>query len=789
MNEKTLRVLEYHKIKDKLILETVSEMAKEHIKDLMPLSDLQEIKSLLAETSEAVSLLIKKGNIPLNQIYNTKNAIIMSKKGGTLTPTQLLEILYNMKTTKNVKNFFKDDITSEGVLASLTSSLITHRNIEDEIDRCILSESEISDNASVELKNIRRNIVKQNEALRSKLNSIISSSSNKAMLQDAIITLRQGRYVIPVKQEYRSRFQGIVHDQSSTGATLFIEPVSIVNMNNELRELQIKEEAEIEKILAELSLLVAEKASELLSNLEILIKLDYIFAKGKLSVKMKGIEPKLNDDGNMRIRKGRHPLLDVSKVVPIDIHIGKDFNTLVITGPNTGGKTVTLKTVGLFILMTQSGLHIPAEFGTEISIFKKIFADIGDEQSIEQSLSTFSSHMKNIVEILENADYNSAVFLDELGAGTDPTEGAALAISILEYLNNIGAKTIATTHYTELKKYALVNEGVENASVEFDIETLSPTYRLIIGTPGRSNAFEISKKLGLNDEIIQEARKLLGNEDIAFEDIISTIEKDKRDAENERDEAVRLKIEIKKLKDELDRKSLKLEEQREKILQDAKNEARKILKETKAYADNIINELHKLETITDDKERNRSIEGLRKNIKNKFSEVSQSSEENENLTEAPKNLKIGDSVKIITLNQSANVLTLPDKNGELTVQAGLMKINVNIKNLRKINENNKSVKGSRSSVANIYRSKTALISPQIDVRGQLLDDAIMDVDKYLDDAYIAGLHQVTIIHGKGEGILREGLHSMLKSHKHVESYRIGNYNEGGDGATIVNIRG
>ncbi|NLK71624.1 MAG: endonuclease MutS2 [Clostridiales bacterium] len=789
MNEKTLRVLEYHKIKDKLILETVSEMAKEHIKDLMPLSDLQEIKSLLAETSEAVSLLIKKGNIPLNQIYNTKNAIIMSEKGGTLTPTQLLEILYNMKTTKNVKNFFKDDITSEGVLASLTSSLITHRNIEDEIGRCILSESEISDNASVELKNIRRNIVKQNEALRSKLNSIISSSSNKAMLQDAIITLRQGRYVIPVKQEYRSRFQGIVHDQSSTGATLFIEPVSIVNMNNELRELQIKEEAEIEKILAELSLLVAEKASELLSNLEILIKLDYIFAKGKLSVKMKGIEPKLNDDGNMRIRKGRHPLLDVSKVVPIDIHIGKDFNTLVITGPNTGGKTVTLKTVGLFILMTQSGLHIPAEFGTEISIFKKIFADIGDEQSIEQSLSTFSSHMKNIVEILENADYNSAVFLDELGAGTDPTEGAALAISILEYLNNIGAKTIATTHYTELKKYALVNEGVENASVEFDIETLSPTYRLIIGTPGRSNAFEISKKLGLNDEIIQEARKLLGNEDIAFEDIISTIEKDKRDAENERDEAVRLKIEIKKLKDELDRKSLKLEEQREKILQDAKNEARKILKETKAYADNIINELHKLETITDDKERNRSIEGLRKNIKNKFSEVSQSSEENENLTEAPKNLKIGDSVKIITLNQSANVLTLPDKNGELTVQAGLMKINVNIKNLRKINENNKSVKGSRSSVANIYRSKTALISPQIDVRGQLLDDAIMDVDKYLDDAYIAGLHQVTIIHGKGEGILREGLHSMLKSHKHVESYRIGNYNEGGDGATIVNIRG
>ncbi|MCG8484637.1 MAG: Smr/MutS family protein, partial [Clostridia bacterium] len=520
---------------------------------------------------------------------------------------------------------------------------------------------------------------------------------------------------------------------------------------------------------------------------DILIKLDYIFAKGKLSVKMNGIEPKINEKGYVRIKKGRHPLLDPKTVVPIDIHLGNGFDTLMITGPNTGGKTVTLKTVGLFILMTQSGLHLPAEYGTEMSIFEKVFADIGDEQSIEQSLSTFSSHMTNIVEIIENVNHKSAVFVDELGAGTDPTEGAALAIAILDYLYNKGAKTIATTHYTELKKYAVATDGVENASVEFDVETLSPTYKLSIGTPGKSNAFEISQKLGLNDFIIQDARKLLGNEDIAFEDIITSIEKDRKEAEEERDEAVRLKIEIKHLKNELDEKKLKLSQQREKIIKEAKEEARKILKDTKAYADETHKKLTQLERVKDHKTRNKDYENLRKDVRGRLSNVSENLNDVPiDTSKAPKNLKIGDSVKILTLDQKGNVTTLPDKNGDLTVQVGVMKINVNIKQLRKIKESSES--DNLSSVGNIYRNKSAYVTPQVDVRGQLLEEAIMNVDKYLDDAYIAGLKQATIVHGKGEGILRDGIQKILKTHKHVDSYRRGSYNEGGDGATIVLLK-
>ena len=790
MNEKVLRILEYHKVIEMLMEEAVSEMAKKTFEELKPVSDINYLRTSLAETSEAVAIIVKRGSVPLNQIYQTKHSVLRAQKGGTLSPIQLLEILYNLRLAKRIKNFIKEEEEDQrGIVFDLASSLVTHRNLEDDIDRCIVSEEEISDNASGTLKSIRKNITKQNETLKNRLNNIVTSSSYRVMLQDAIVTVRQGRYVIPVKQEYRNRFQGIVHDQSSTGATLFIEPASIVNMNNELKELYLKEEAEIQRILSELSGLVAEKASELISNLEILIKLDCIFAKGKLSVGMKGIEPKLNNKGYIRIRKGRHPLIDLAEVVPIDIHIGGDFDTLVITGPNTGGKTVTLKTTGLFLLMTQSGLHIPAEYGTEISIFEKIFADIGDEQSIEQSLSTFSSHMTNIVDILEKADGRSAVFLDELGAGTDPTEGAALAIAILDYLYNKGVKTIATTHYTELKKYALVKEGVENASVEFDVETLSPTYRLSIGTPGRSNAFDISAKLGMKDFIINEAKKLLGNDDIAFEEIISTIEKDKREAESERDEAIKLKIEINRLKQELEMKKIHLEEQREKVLKEAKEQSRKILKETKAYVDHAIKELHKMENQSNIKMRNKGIEELRKGVNDKLSAVSnQLPEGNIEITEIPKNIKKGDTVKILSLNQKGNVLTLPDKNGELMIQAGLMKISVNIKNLRKINDGESSEQLSKSSLGTIFSSKTANIETQLDVRGQLLDDAVINVDKYLDDAYIAGLKQVTIIHGKGEGVLREGIQNELKTHKHVSQFRKGNYDEGGDGVTLVEIQ-
>ncbi|MFA5527126.1 MAG: endonuclease MutS2 [Peptostreptococcales bacterium] len=790
MNSKTLKALEYHKIKEMLIEEAVSQMGKEQLSKMMPDIHINRVREKLSETSEASSLLSAKGRAPLNQLYDNRASIYRAEKGGSLIPKQLLEILYNLRTTKEVKNYIKEDEALDtGIIRGLMSALITNRNLEDEIDRCIVSENEIADAASTDLKNIRRKISSQNEAIKSKLNSIVTSSANKEMLQDALVTVRKDRYVIPVKQEYRSKFGGIIHDQSSTGATLFIEPMSIVNMNNELKELYLKEEKEIERILVALSNMIAENSEALLANQEILVKLDCIFAKGKLSNKMKGIEPKLNERGYIRINQGRHPLLDKKVVVPTNIKLGDDFDTLVITGPNTGGKTVTLKTVGLFILMTQSGLHIPAEYGTEMGIFKKVFADIGDEQSIEQSLSTFSAHMTNIVDIMKDADDQSAVFLDELGAGTDPTEGAALAMALLEYLYQKGVKTIATTHYTELKKYALVTEGVENASMEFDVKTLSPTFKLLIGVPGKSNAFEISQKLGLDSHIIDEARKLVENEHIAFEDVITSIEEDKREAETERDEAIQLKIQIKHLKEELESEKSKLKDQKEKVLQEAKEEARRIVKEAKAFTDEAYKKMTKIQSMADTKERNRDYEELRKSVRN---EILKNAEGVKNIevrnTKIPKDLRIGETVEVLTLGQKGEIVTLPDKNGDLTVQAGLMKINVNVKQLRKFEDESNSLPKGRTSLKNIYHGKTANISPQVDVRGQLLDEAIMNVDKYIDDAFLAGLKQAVIIHGKGEGILRAGIQDFLKSNRHVESYRTGGYSEGGEGATIIMIK-
>ena len=542
MNKKAYKVLEYNKILDLLGEEAASVITKKVISELKPSVEVNLIREMLAETTEAVSVIMRKGALPLGNFYDIKNMIHLADKGGTLTMKQLLEVFYNLRVARNVANFLKSDLPDLPIIKGLSEVLSIQKKLEENIDRCILSEDEMADSASSELKSIRRNIVRQNEAIRAKMSQILNSSENRTMLQDAIVTMRQGRYVIPVKQEHKSKFSGIVHDQSATGATLFIEPQAIVNLNNELRELELAEKVEIQRILAELSAEVAQVNLELLNNQDILLKLDYIFAKGKLSVKMKATEPQINTKGNLRIKDGRHPLIAKDMVVPISIAIGKGYDTLVITGPNTGGKTVTLKTVGLFVMMTQSGLHIPAGDMTEMPIFHKVFADIGDEQSIEQSLSTFSSHMINIVDIVENSNNNTLVLLDELGAGTDPTEGAALAISILQYLYRKGAKTIATTHYTELKKYAISTHGVENASMEFDVETLSPTYKLSIGVPGRSNAFEISKKLGLNNNIIENARGLLERGDIEFEDVISSIEKDKKAAEEERDEAISLNL-------------------------------------------------------------------------------------------------------------------------------------------------------------------------------------------------------------------------------------------------------
>ena len=554
MKEKTLNILEYNKIIELLKEQAGSEMTKTTISELMPFRDVSEIRESQAETTEAVRLINYKGPLPVGGFYDIEEIISFARKGGTLSMAQLLKVLYNMRTAERIVSFLKGDVPELPIIFSISELIAVHRSLADEIDRCIISEDEMADNASSELRNIRRSITRQNEALKSKMNHIISSSDNKTILQDSIVTMRNGRYVIPVKQEHKGRVPGIVHDQSGSGATLFIEPQSIVNLNNELRQLELDEKAEINRILTELSEGVSEHYHDLKNNQKLMLKLDIFMAKGRLSVLMNGEEPEINEEGIMELKEARHPLIDDEKVIPVNIYLGEKYKTLVITGPNTGGKTVTLKTAGLLPLMAQTGLHIPVNPGSRISVYENIFADIGDEQSIEQSLSTFSSHMKNIVDIVSEADGRSLVLLDELGAGTDPTEGAALAIAILESLASKGAYSIATTHYTELKKYAISTDGVENASMEFNVETLSPTYKLNIGIPGKSNAFEISRKLGLSGDIIGRAKDLLEGGDIAFEDVISSLEEDKKRAEEERDEAILINIEMKRQKEELDRK-------------------------------------------------------------------------------------------------------------------------------------------------------------------------------------------------------------------------------------------
>ncbi|MDD2189430.1 MAG: endonuclease MutS2 [Eubacteriales bacterium] len=789
MNEKTYRVLEYNKILEMLRAEAASSITRKTIEELRPAFDINSIQDMLAETTEAVSVITHKGALPLGSFYNIKDSIYLADKGSTLTMKQLLEILYNLRVTGNAASFLKSDLPELPIIKGLAELLSVKKGLADNIDRCIISEDEIADSASPELKSIRRNILRQNDAIRAKMNQILNSSDNRTILQDAIVTMRQGRYVVPVKQEHKARFAGIVHDQSSTGATLFIEPQAIVNLNNELREMELAEKVEIERILAELSAEVAGVSDELLNNQEILLKLDFIFAKGKFSVKLKCTEPELNTSGILKIRDGRHPLIAKDKVVPISIAIGKDYHTLVITGPNTGGKTVTLKTVGLFVLMTQTGLHIPAGSGTQMPVFQKVFADIGDEQSIEQSLSTFSSHMSNIVDIVENSGKGTLVLLDELGAGTDPTEGAALAISILEHLYDKRVDTIATTHYTELKKYAVATRGVENASMEFDVETLSPTYRLFIGTPGRSNAFQISQKLGLKPVIIKHAKDLLEQGDIEFEDVITSIEKDRKLAEEERDEAILLNLEMKKQKEQFDRDRVKLEAQKEKIISRAREEARDMIRDAKEFTDQVQKQLRELEQENNTGERNRKSEGIRKRIREASDKYREKpvTIENSNPVKTGE-LKIGDRVRVLSLDQKGNVLSLPDEKGEMQVQVGLLKINVNVDNINLI-ENGKSKKENKTTrYGAMYRSKVQSIMPSINVIRSNLDDALMDVDKYLDDAYIAGLKEVTVIHGRGEGILREGLHQMLKSHKHVSKFRKGTYNEGGDGVTVVELK-
>ena len=789
MNKKGLKVLEYNKIIEMLKAQANSQMAKERLAALLPETEIHRIREGLAETSEAVSVIVKKGALPLGEIYDINSALHFARKGGTLTMRQLLQLLYNMKVTGNVITFLKSDLEYLPIIMGMYEVLVAFPKLAERIDRSILSEDEMADSASPELRNIRRSIARQNEAIRSKMNQILSSSDNKTFLQEAIVTMRDGRYVVPVKAEHRAKMPGIIHDQSASGATIFIEPQVIVNLNNELRELELAEKAEIERILAELSSAAAEHFHDLINNQKILIELDIIFAKGKLSCKMQAEEPSINEEGFLDLRLARHPLIDSKKVVPINLSIGKEYQTLVITGPNTGGKTVTLKTAGLLAMMAQSGLHIPAAATSSLPIYREIFADIGDEQSIEQSLSTFSSHMKNTVYLVEKAGRGTLVLLDELGAGTDPTEGAALAIAILERLAAQGAQTIATTHYNELKKYALSTEGVENASMEFNVQTLSPTYRLSIGVPGKSNAFEISKKLGLPGEIIDRANQLIEKGDIAFEEVISAIENDKRKAQEERDEAVRLADELKKQKEELEKRQRELEKRESKVLKDAREEARAIIKEARETASDVQKELKELAKVQSLGERTKRLEKSKRRIKESENRYADGLERPVNANPVTaEELQVGDRVKILTLDQNGEVLTLPDEKGDLTVKVGIMKINVNVSDLMLIIDGTKKKKPRAGGYGNLYRKKAQTISMSVNVQGQNLEDALMNVDKYIDDAYMAGLKEVTVIHGNGTGVLKEGLRRSFKKHKLVASYRKGGYDEGGDGVTIVKLK-
>ena len=792
MDKKSLKVLEFNKIINLLETKASSSLGLKYINDLTPSPDYNEVKYMLQETSEAQGILVKRGHVNMGGIQDISDNAKKAAIGGVLDPGSLLKVADTLRAARGLKRSLsagEEEDFNYPIIQALSEGLYIHREVEDEISNAIISELEISDNASPTLRSIRRGILQKNQSIRTKLNSIISSTAYQKYLQDAIISVRGDRFVVPVKAEYRSQVAGIIHDQSSSGATLFIEPMSIVEMNNELRKLKLDEQEEIEKILTSLSNMVGEIADNLLSNQEILGKLDFVFAKGKLSISMKAIEPTLNEEKILNIKNGRHPLLDVDKVVPNNIYLGEDFDTLVITGPNTGGKTVTIKTVGLFALMTQSGLHIPADYGSSMCVYDNVFADIGDEQSIEQSLSTFSSHMTKIVGILNEVTNDSLVIFDELGAGTDPVEGAALAIAILEDVNMAGAKCIATTHYSELKNYALTKNRVENAAVEFDVNTLSPTYKLLIGVPGKSNAFEISRKLGLRDYIIDRAKEFINTENIELEDVLQNVEKSRIKAEEERAEAEQLKKEIEEVKEEYDRKLEKLTLSREKMMEKARSEAFSITRQAKEEADNILKELRQMEMQMASKEKNQKIEALRRELADSMGKLQPSVKSmivpkvsNKEI----KDLKSGDEVKVITLNQDGTVISVDKKKKEAVVQIGIMKMTLPFKALQIAQKDKKSI--VTKSTRKIISSKSGSVKSEVDLRGMNLEEAIMEVDKYLDDACVAGLETVTIIHGVGTGVLKKGLQDVLKKNKHVKSQRPGQYGEGGVGVTIVEIK-
>jgi DNA mismatch repair protein MutS2 len=788
MDERTLRVLEYHKIIGMLTGFAQSEPGKEIAMQLKPVSDIDQILEWQAEASEAESIIAIEGTGFISPFPDIRQQLKKAKIGSVLSPKELLQIGQVLSLISSVKTRMKEHKAKAELqtIPSLISQMNTQPVLLSNIRRCIETEQSLYDYASPELSNIRRQIDRTNDKIHERLNGFLRSPQMVKYLQEPIITMRNGRYVIPVKQENRSNVPGIIHDQSSSGATLFIEPMSVVEANNEVRQLLLKEEAEIERILADLTSQVESVADEVMQALEILIKLDFIFAKGAFSLSIRGIRPRIVDKPSIRIINGRHPLIDKDAVVPITLELGREFNTLVITGPNTGGKTVSLKTGGLFVLMAQSGLHLPADFGTEMGVFNNVFADIGDEQSIEQSLSTFSSHMTNIVRILSDVEYDDLVLFDELGAGTDPTEGAALAMSILDYLHSRQIRTMATTHYSELKLYAITQKGVENASVEFDVETLRPTYRLLIGVPGKSNAFEISRRLGLSEALIDGARQYLSKEDVRFEDVIGNIERNRVAAEQERQQAKALLAEIEEIKAEHEKERSKFEQQKAKLLAKARDDARRLVRDARAEADMIIKELRQLARETEERERNRAIEESRKKLKATLGRLEDDMrlKPRQSLRKPPKKLRLGQTLLITTLDQKGQVLSTPDDDGNVMMQVGIMKVNVHISNLRETDENIREEVKSNKKV----NLRTAAVSSELDLRGQNSEEAVLETDMYLDNAFLAGLNEVTIIHGKGTGTLRNSIHQLLRRHPHVKTFRLGKFGEGESGVTVVEIK-
>lgn len=793
MNTKVLTTLEYNKIIDLLTEKADSEPGKKLCRDLVPSTDLSTIRTAQRETKDALARLFRIGSTSFGSNRELPISIRSLEIGSSLSMSELLKLASFLDNVSRIKTYGKkerEDLPNDS-LDVYFEGLTPMTQLANEINRCILSEEEMADDASPKLKSIRRSKLSTNEKIHSQLTSMVNGAY-RTFLQDAVITMRDNRYCIPVKAEYKSQVSGMVHDQSSTGSTFFIEPAAVVNLNNQLKELDLQEQEEIEVILGDLSSQAAVHTSELAADQKIMTTLDFIFAKAKLAMEQNATEPIFNTEHYIQIRKGRHPLLDKKKAVPIDVRLGKDFDLLVITGPNTGGKTVSLKTVGLFTLMGQAGLHIPALDRSELSIFSEVYADIGDEQSIEQSLSTFSSHMTRVVHILQHADADSLCLFDELGAGTDPTEGAALAIAILNYLHDRGIRTMATTHYSELKIYALSTNFVENACCEFDVETLRPTYRLLIGIPGKSNAFAISSKLGLSDEIIHAAKEQISKEDESFEDVIADLEQSRVTIEKEQQEIAEYKERIRTLQEQLQKKNEKIDQAKDKILRDANEKARAILQEAKDVADETIRDFNKAGASADIKELEKKRQKVRDKINEKNGKLALGNTQKkpaDQKTVDPKKLKKGDSVKIISMNLKGIVNTLPDARGNLFVQCGIMRMQTNVNDLVPVKEETITAPAlQRTNTGKLKMSKSFSVSSEINLLGCTVDEAIAKLDKYLDDAYLAHLPSVRVVHGKGTGALRSAVQSHLKRLKYVKEYRLGEYGEGDAGVTIVTFK-